>query len=161
MLVSSFSVIHNGSYSFLPYQHFIAKIFKYIEKQKILQRTPIHVHLYAAINILPYLLYHISIYFSSESEVTQSCPTLCDPVDCGLRGSSVHGILQARILEWVAISFSGGSSQPRDRTWVAHIGGRHFNLWANREALFLQASIHLAIHLFWLLLHNKLSKAKV
>ena len=44
------------------------------------------------------------------SEVTQSCPTLCDPVDCSPPGSSVHGILQARILEWVAISFSRGSS---------------------------------------------------
>ena len=51
-----------------------------------------------------------------ECEVTQSCPTLCDPVDCSPPGSSVHGILQARILEWVAISFSLGSSQPRDRT---------------------------------------------
>ena len=46
----------------------------------------------------------------------KSCPTLCDPVDCSLPGSSVHGILQARILEWVAISFSRGFSQPRDRT---------------------------------------------
>ena len=46
----------------------------------------------------------------SEREVTQSCPTLCDPVDCSPPGSSVHGILQARILEWVAISFSRGSS---------------------------------------------------
>ena len=42
----------------------------------------------------------------SESEVTQSCPTLCNPLDCSPPGSSVHGILQARILEWVAISFS-------------------------------------------------------
>ena len=50
----------------------------------------------------------------SESEVAQSCPTLCDPLDCSLPGFSVHGILQARILEWVAISFSGGSSGPRD-----------------------------------------------
>ena len=49
--------------------------------------------------------------------VTQSCSTLCDPMDCGPPGSSVHGILQARILEWVAISFSRGSSQPRDQTW--------------------------------------------
>ena len=48
--------------------------------------------------------------------VTQSCPTLCDPMDCGLPGSSVHGIFQARILEWVTISFSRRSSQPRDRT---------------------------------------------
>ena len=46
--------------------------------------------------------------------VIQSCLTLCDPMDCSLLGSSVHGILQARILEWVAISYSRGSSQPRD-----------------------------------------------
>ena len=46
----------------------------------------------------------------SESEVAQSCPTLCDPVDCSPPDSSIHGILQARILEWVAISFSRGSS---------------------------------------------------
>ena len=50
---------------------------------------------------------------------TQSCLTLCDPVDCSPPGSSVHGILQARILEWVAISFSRGSSRPRDRTQVS------------------------------------------
>ena len=56
----------------------------------------------------------------SESEVTQSCPTLCDPMDCSLPslpGSSIHGIFQASVLEWVAISFSRGSSQPRDPTW--------------------------------------------
>ena len=49
-------------------------------------------------------------------------------------GSSVHGISQTRTLEWVAISFSRGSSQPRDRTQVSHSAGRHFNLWATREA---------------------------
>ena len=49
-----------------------------------------------------------------ESEVTQSFPTLCDTMDSSLPGSFVHGILQARILEWVAISFSRGSSQPKD-----------------------------------------------
>ena len=48
------------------------------------------------------------------SEVAQSCPTLCDPMDYSLPGSSVHGIFQARILEWVAISFSRESSQPRN-----------------------------------------------
>ena len=69
-----------------------------------------------------------SLSFESESEVAQSCPTLCDPVDCSLPGSSVHGILQARILEWVAISFSRGSSRPRDRTQVSHIAGRRFTL---------------------------------
>ena len=50
----------------------------------------------------------------SESEVTQSCLTRCAPMDCSLPGSSVHGIFQARILEWFAISFSRRSSQPRD-----------------------------------------------
>ena len=53
-----------------------------------------------------------------EGEVTQSCLTLCDPVDCSPPGSSVHGILQARILEWGAIAFSRGSSRPWDRTQV-------------------------------------------
>jgi len=51
----------------------------------------------------------------SESEVTQSCPTLCNPMDCSLPGFSVHGIFQAKILEWGAISFSKGSAQPRDQ----------------------------------------------
>ena len=70
----------------------------------------------------------------SESEVAQSCLTL-RPVDCRPPSSSVHGILQARILEWVAISFSRWSSQPRDRTQVSHIAGRCFNLCATREDL--------------------------
>ena len=65
--------------------------------------------------------------------VFQSCLTLCDPVDYSLPGSSVHGILQARILEWVAISFSRGSSQPRDQTQVSCIVGRFFIVWATRD----------------------------
>ena len=68
------------------------------------------------------------------SEVAQSCPTLCDPMYCSPPGSSLHGILQARVLERVAISFSRGSSRPRDWTRVSCIPGRHFNLWATREA---------------------------
>ena len=58
------------------------------------------------------------------------------PVDCSPPSFSVHGILQARILEWVAISFSRGSSRPRDRTQVPHITGRRFNLCTTREALY-------------------------
>ena len=69
-----------------------------------------------------------------ESEVTQSCPALCSPADCKLPYSSVHGIFQARVLEWVAISFSRGSSQPRDRTQVSRIVGRHYHL-STREVL--------------------------
>ena len=70
------------------------------------------------------------LILKSESEVAQSCLTLCDPMDCSPQGSSVHGILQARILKWVAISFSRGSSWPRDQTQVSRIAGRRFNLWS-------------------------------
>ena len=62
--------------------------------------------------------------------VAQSCPTLCDPTDY-----TVRGILQARILEWVAFPFSRGSSQPRDRTQVTHIAGGFFTNSATRKAL--------------------------
>ena len=54
-----------------------------------------------------------------HAKSSQSCPALCDPIDCSPPGSSVHGILQARTLEWVAISSSRGSSQPRD--WWASL----------------------------------------
>ena len=69
--------------------------------------------------------------------VAKSCLTLCDPMDCSLPGSSVHGIFQARILEWVAISFSRGSSWPRDQTRVSCIsctGTWMLYCWAAREA---------------------------
>ena len=55
----------------------------------------------------------------SKVKMAQSCPTLCDPVDCSPQSSSVHGILQARILEWLAIPFSSRSSQPRNQTWIS------------------------------------------
>ena len=60
----------------------------------------------------------------SESEVAQSCLTLCDPMDCSLPDFSVHGILQVRIMEWIAISFSRGASQPRDQTRISSTEGR-------------------------------------
>ena len=66
--------------------------------------------------------------------VTQSCPTLCNLMDCSPPGFSVLGILQARIPEWVAISFSRGSLWPRDQTWVSGIAGKYFTIWATREA---------------------------
>ena len=69
----------------------------------------------------------------SENEVAQSCPTLCDPMDCSLPGSSVHRLFQARVLEWVAISFSRRSSWPRDWTRVSHIVGKCLTIWATRE----------------------------
>ena len=57
------------------------------------------------------MTFRISLKYESEREVAQSCPTLCDPMDCSLSDSSVHGIFQAIVLEWIAISFSRGSSQ--------------------------------------------------
>ena len=71
------------------------------------------------------------------SEVAQLCPTLCDPMDTSLPGSVIHGIFQARILEWTAISFSRGSSWPRDQTWVSCIADRRFTVWATREEYLL------------------------
>ena len=67
------------------------------------------------------------------SEVAQSCPTLCNPMDCSLPGSSVHGIFQAGVLEWIAISFSRRSSQPKDQTWISHTVDRRLTVWATRE----------------------------
>ena len=63
------------------------------------------------------------------SEVTQLCPTLCNPMGCTLPDSSIHGNFQARILEWVGTSFSRGSSRPRDRTQVSRIATRLFTIW--------------------------------
>ena len=83
-----------------------------------------------------FMWYHMcakAYFLARESEVAQSCPTLCNPMDCSLPGSSVHGIFQARILEWVAISLSRGSSQHRDWTQVSRIAGRLFNIWATRS----------------------------
>ena len=79
--------------------------------------------------VLPFLPVKVKM----KMLLAQLCPTLCDPMDCSPPGSSVHGILQARILEWVPLSFSRGSSQPRDWTQVSCIIGRFFTIWATRE----------------------------
>ena len=77
---------------------------------------------------------NVKEYVFFYSEVAQSCPTLCDLIDYSLPGFSIQGIFQARVLEWVAISFSRGSSRPRDQTQVSHIVGRRFTHWATGEA---------------------------
>ena len=79
--------------------------------------------------ILPPCLFNL--YMQSEVKVVPSCSTLCDPMDYTY---TAHGILQARILEWVAFLFSRGSSQPRDQTQVSCIAGGFFTSWATREA---------------------------
>ena len=73
--------------------------------------------------------------FESESEVAQWCLTLCNSMECSPPGFSVRGVFQARILEWVAISFSRGSSPTRDQTQVSCTAGRCFTLWATRKVL--------------------------
>ena len=82
---------------------------------------------------------YLSLTISQRLWVTaaQLCPTFSDPIDCSLSDSSVHGILQTRILEWVSISFSRGSSQPRDQTQVSCIVGRFYYL-----PEFVQTHVH-------------------
>ena len=75
-----------------------------------------------------------SCYQYSEVLVAQLCLTLCNPMNCSPPGSSIHGILQARTLKWIAIPFFKGSSWPRDQTWVFCIAGRFFSVWATKEA---------------------------
>ena len=77
---------------------------------------------------------HCGGFSSVKVLVAQSCPTLCDPMNCSPSASYVHGILQARILEWVAMPFSRGSSWPRNQTRVSCISGRFFTVWATSEA---------------------------
>ena len=74
-----------------------------------------------------------SVHYGGGGLVAQSCLTLCNPMDFSPPGSSVHGISQARVLEWIAISFFRGSSQPRDQTWISCIASRFFTDWATRE----------------------------
>ena len=83
----------------------------------------ISIHSSSGHDYYPHLLMWLKV------KVTQSCPTLCNPMEC-----TVHGILQARILVWVDFSFSRGSSQPRDQTQVSRIAGRFFTSWDTREA---------------------------
>ena len=95
-------------------------------KKPRVQKNTLPTHL--QVNILGWVKTHldgVTIRTMCVS-VTQLCLTLCDPMGCCLPGSSVHGISQARILQWVAISFSGGSSQPRGQTHVSCTAGRSF-----------------------------------
>ena len=75
--------------------------------------------------------------------IAQLCLTLCDSVDCSLQGSSVHGILQARILERVAIPFSEGFSRPREQTRISSIAGGFYTVWVTREAQHIHTGIYL------------------
>ena len=98
----------------------------------------IHSKTESCLFLKPYFPHHRVLVYRGEKKVkvpvTQSCPTqLCNPINCSLPGSSVHGIHQARILEWVAIPFSRGCSGPRGQIPVSHTAGRFFTIWATRE----------------------------
>ena len=101
------------------------------------------------------LLLHIFSFHSEKKKmlVAQSCPTLWDLMNCSWPGSCVHGILQARIPEWVAIPFSRGSSQPRDRTQVSHIAGRFLTVWATREISYYNLHTIAILHTTTSILH--------
>ena len=88
------------------------------------------------------------LYLKVKVLVTQLCPTLCDPMDYSLPGSSVHGILQTTTVEWVAIPFSRESSWPRDQAQVSCIAGSFFAVWASRVPSFTHNYkwIHTHIH---------------
>ena len=98
-------------------------------------------HLRGASRCPPSMLSNSTIMRATQESVkvsvAQPCPTLCNPMDRSPPGSSVHGLLQVRMLEWVAISFSRASSWPRDGiSWPGDAGtaGRLFTIWATREA---------------------------
>ena len=124
----------------LPFNHFKCTV----------QWSSVHSHDCATVNII-----HLQNFSSSWTETlyplnsntsflpslspceSESHPVVSDslqPTNCSLSGSSVFGIFQARVLEWIAISFPRGSSQPRNRTWVSLIAGRCFTIWATRES---------------------------
>ena len=90
-------------------------------------------------------IYSVSTGFCVCVLIVQSCLTLCDPVNCSPPASSVHGILQARILEWVAIPFSRGSSRPKNQTQVYWIAGRFFTVWATEAMLNQKAAFHFEV----------------
>ena len=91
--------------------------------------------IYVCVYIYITCTYYIYIYtIALKVLIAQSCPTFCDPLDHSPPVFFVHGILQARILEWVAIPYSRGSFQSRDWTWVSCNASRYFTVWATGEA---------------------------
>ena len=88
-----------------------------------------HAMLNVSQNIMSYTLHSVCVW------VAQLCPTLWNPMDCGPPGSSVYGILQARILKWVDIAFFRGSSQPREWTSSPALQADSFTIWATGQAL--------------------------
>ena len=98
----------------------------------------------------------VNILFQGSVLVYQLRPTLCDPMDCSQPGPSIHGIFQAGILEWVAISFLRGSSQPRDQTQVSCIASRFFTDWARRETMVVGYRFYFLPGILWFQVLNSI-----
>ena len=90
----------------------------------------------------------MSFYLHICGGGAQSRATLCDPMDWSPPGSSVHGVLQASILEWAVSSFSRGAFRARNWTWISHIVGKLFTIWATREAPFIYISTSITMHTY-------------
>ena len=88
------------------------------------------------------------LYYMCVCLVDWSYLTLCNPMGCSLPGSSVHGFLQARLLEWVAIPFSTGSAPPRDQTQISCIAGGFFTVWSTREAHTILYTYTIILYIF-------------
>ena len=96
----------------------------------------------------------MAIYVKVQVLVAQSCPTLCDPMDYSSPGSSVHGVFQARILKWIAISFSKGSSRPRNQTWVSvSLLSEPPGKLALSLSLSLSLSIYICMYVFYVYMY--------
>ena len=105
-------------------------------------------------HLLSFTFLIITILIGVKVLITQSCLILCDPMDCSPSGSSVHGILWARILEWVTIPFSREYSQPRDWTQIYCIAGGFFTIWAIRDEVIFYMGLGLyfpGVEWFWIL----------
>ena len=115
----------------------------YIQSHKLVQISCVHYHMHASSTLCLRVLFCTMLcklqqylYFKPRmcgTKLLQLCANLCNPMDCSPPGSSAHGFLQARTLEWVTIPFSRGSSQPRDQTQVSCIAGRFFTVGVTRE----------------------------
>ena len=109
-------------------------VFVFVFKKKIFWMHSNWTRVAMYLSLTKTVLIHTCWKWKVKVLVAQSCPTLCIPLDCSPPSSSVNGILQLRILEWVAISFFKGASWPRGWTRISHIAGRFFTMWAIREA---------------------------
>ena len=128
--------LHSDLWPLLQMKLYILSLNTLTKWQKqtfLLQLKYLEVHLASWKPESPWLC--LSIPESERKVKSLSCVQLCDPMDYSLPGSSVHGIFQARVLEWIATSFSSESSWPRDWTLVSCIVDRYITVWATREVL--------------------------